>query len=143
MDEVDRFLEAEQNLQDIATELKRMRDAGGLLENSQERANSVISSTETLVEEVRRFAFICKDIAAVGLSERLNDLNTEVERLARLAEESRRDTRGAIAELKTSVDKYGEDISNLETAIWRIGNKIEDQSQMSQGTDSARNEESP
>ena len=143
MDEVDRILEAEQNLQDIATELKRMRDNARLVENSQGRADSVISSTETLVEEVRRFALICKDIAAVGLSETLNDVNTEVERLARLAEESRRDTREVIAELKSSVEKNGEDISNLETAVWRIGNRIKDQSQIPQGADSARNRESP
>ena len=61
MDEVDRILEAEQNLQDIATELKRMRDTARLVENSQGRADSVISSTETLVEEVRRFAAILQE----------------------------------------------------------------------------------
>ena len=117
MDDVDRILEAEQSLQDIATELKRMRDAARLLESSHERANSVIDSAEVLVEEVRRFAAICKDIAAVDLSARIDSLGSE------------------IAELKSDVKQSCDDISNLETAVWKIENRVIDHMRMSHKTD--------
>ena len=109
----DKILEAEQSLQDIAGELKRMRDAASLLEASQEKADYVIGSAERLVEKVEQFAAICRSITPAETIARLDSLQTEVEQLANLVKASKNDTRGAITDVELRVINLDNQVQSL------------------------------
>lgn len=78
MPDTDRILEAEQSIQSIASELKRMRDAANLLESSQAKTDAVLSSAQKVVQATERFSNECgiivTKLAATDLNQRLDDL---------------------------------------------------------------------
>ena len=110
---VNRILDAEQSLQDIATELKRMRDAARLLEASHEKADSVIGSAERLVEEVEQFAAICRSITPAETITRLEGLHADVAQLAILIKASKNDTRSAVTDVELRVIEIENRVQSL------------------------------
>ena len=109
----DRILEAEQSLQDIARELKRMRDAARLLEASQKKADSVIGSAERLVEKVEQFAAICRSITPAETIARLDSLHADVAQLASLVRASKNDVRGTVTDVELRVIEIENRVQSL------------------------------
>ena len=109
----DRILEAERSLQDIAKELKRMRDAALLLEASQVKSDVVIASAIQLVEKVKQFAAICRNISPADTIARIDGLHTGIEQLAILLKASKSDTRGAIVDVELRVINIENQVQSL------------------------------
>ena len=109
----DRILEAERSLQDIAIELKRMRDAALLLETSQKKGDVVIASAIRLVEKVEQFAAICRNISPADTIARFDGLHTDVEQLANLIRASKNVTRGAIVDVESRVVNLQNQVESL------------------------------
>ncbi len=86
MPDTDRILEAEQSIQSIASELKRMRNAANLLQGAQTQAKAVIASAQRVVEATDRFSSQCGAVVAkldsTDLSEQFNKLIEEISQLA-------------------------------------------------------------
>ena len=60
MPDPDKILEAEESIQNIASELKRMRKATQLLQETQEKADAVIDSAQRLTEEMNELSTAIK-----------------------------------------------------------------------------------
>ena len=78
MPDVDQILEAEQSIQQIASELSRMRDAATLLQESLTNSESVITASKELIETTERFSRDCGGVvnmlAETDLSQKLESL---------------------------------------------------------------------
>ena len=82
MPEIDKVLEAEQAIQDIASELKRMRDAADLLENAQQSTAAIVESAGRVVEATQKFSAsagsILQRLSEIDLTSHLDSLHEEV-----------------------------------------------------------------
>ena len=79
MPEPDKILEAEQSIQNIASELKRMRDATQLIRNAQKKADAVADNAQGLIEAVQGLIKATESFSSnitVDLGQKLNDLKT-------------------------------------------------------------------
>lgn len=118
MPDTDRILEAEQSIQNIAAELKRMRDAANLLQDAQAKTDAVIVAAQRVVQTTERFSGECGAIvaklASTDLSQKLDSLQKlhgEVadaksdlaEKLRAILEEVRKDIQTASAAMGTAV----------------------------------------
>jgi len=117
MPDTDRILEAEQSIQGIATELKRMRDAANLLEGSQAKTDAVLTSAERVVQAIERFSSQCGVIvtrlSSTDLNQRLDDLQTEIEQIATLIKEGTKGTIGAIANLESELRDLDDQLQSI------------------------------
>ena len=90
MSDTDRILEAEQIIQGIASELKRMRDAANILQGSQEQVEAVLKSATRVIEATEKFSNECgvivAKLAATDLNQRLDGLQTLHGELAAVAD---------------------------------------------------------
>lgn len=81
MADVDKVLEAEQAIQDMAVELKRMKNAADLLTGSQEKVDAIIKAGDAVVEKAGAFAVdsaeIIKRLKAIDLEKRLDELREQ------------------------------------------------------------------
>jgi len=55
MPDIDKVLEAEQAIQDIVEELKKMKSAADLLSSAKEKTNAVVEASEAIVEKIQTF----------------------------------------------------------------------------------------
>lgn len=76
MPDVDKILEAEQTIQNIADELARMRDVNRLLRDTNKNSETVINSAEHLTHEVQEFSQRSTELLA-----RLDQAATDLARL--------------------------------------------------------------
>ncbi len=80
MPDTDKILEAEQSILNLASELKRIRDAADLLENTQSKSDSIISAAQSVVQTTEQFSANCGAIvtklASTDLSQKLESLHT-------------------------------------------------------------------
>lgn len=122
MPDTDRILEAEQSIQSIASELKRMRDAANLLESSQAKTDAVLSSAQKVVQATERFSNECgiivTKLAATDLNQRLDDLQTlhsELESASGVLAEA---LRSAVGELQGGIQAATGSISEAMKAAY-------------------------
>ena len=104
MPDTDRILEAEQTIQNIASELKRMRDAANLLETSQTQLDAVLASAQKVVQTTEKFSSECGVIvtrlAARDLNQRLDGLQTLHSELATAASSLKKIMQTTVSELQ-------------------------------------------
>jgi hypothetical protein len=78
MPDADKILQAEQSIQNIASELARMRDAANLLQGAENKAEAVIAAALRVVHATDRFSEECGMIvtrlAAADLNQKLDAL---------------------------------------------------------------------
>ena len=78
MPDADKILEVEQSIQNIAAELKRMRDAADLLQGAQAKSDAVIATAQQIVLTTERFSSQCgavvAKLASTDLSQKLDSL---------------------------------------------------------------------
>lgn len=94
MADIDKILEAERNIQDIANELKRMRDAATILDNSKAEVQEIVKSTREMmnsalnvVETTKEFSGKCGAIISALSSTDLSQIRSNLEKLeSRLSE---------------------------------------------------------
>jgi uncharacterized phage infection (PIP) family protein YhgE len=92
--DIDKILEAERNIQDIANELKRMRDAATILDNSKAEVQEIVKSTREMmnsalnvVETTKEFSGKCGAIISALSSTDLSQIRSNLEKLeSRLSE---------------------------------------------------------
>ena len=86
MPDTDKLLEAEQSIQSIASELKRMRDAANLLEGAQEKTSAILNSAERIVRVTEEFSLACGDIvkrlSATDLNRRLDAVRNDLKQMS-------------------------------------------------------------
>ena len=101
MPDKDKILEAEQSIQNIAAELKRMRDAANLLEKSQETTDTVLRAAEKVIKNTGVFSDSCGQIiralSSLDLNQRLDSVLRRIDDVSGLVDEHAKKTDGAIA----------------------------------------------
>ena len=131
----DKILEAEQTIQNIAAELKRMRDAASLLQGVQERSDAVLTSAERLTHEVDNFSRRCGDLVTklekIDFNQHFSALRSDIERIANLTTNGNKEISETITNLSqfleslhtkttqivSSVKEYGENTANAIAGI--------------------------
>jgi DNA repair ATPase RecN len=101
MSDADKILEAEQSIQGIATELKRMRDAANLLQDSQEKTETILNAANRVIKVTEEFSVACGDIvrklSATDLNQRLDTVQGGMNQISGLVNEQAKKTIDAIA----------------------------------------------
>lgn len=81
MPDADKILEVEQSIQNIAAELRRMRDAANLLQGAQEMTDSMLRAAEKVIKNTDEFTVSCgeiiKKLSAADLNQRLDSIWNE------------------------------------------------------------------
>lgn len=76
--DIDRLLEAERTVHELAQELQRMRSAADLLDGSQQKVDAVLRSADAIVESAGRFTDdsvkILQRLQAIDLESRLGEI---------------------------------------------------------------------
>lgn len=107
MPDTDRILEAEQSIQSIASELKRMRDAANLLESSQAQVDVVLASAQRVIQATEQFSSNCgiivTKLAATDLNQSLGNIRTDIGLIATLVEERTKGTNAVIANFESQL----------------------------------------
>lgn len=102
MEEIDKVLEAEKAIKDIAEELKRMKSAADLMDNAQEKIDAVISASQEIINKTDAFVKAGTQIVErIGDYDIQNDLNQIITR----SEEIRADTQAALESLNALLEK--------------------------------------
>jgi len=111
MNQTNKILEAEQNLQQMVQELERMRNAVSLLANSEKQVSAVISSTQTLTKQVEQFSANCGIVI-----NRLNssDLLTKLQNLESVQVRSSEATQASFSSLNDRISQLEELIKNSQ-----------------------------
>jgi len=111
-EETDKILEAEASIQNIATELTRLRNAATLLENAQNQNESVLNTAETIVNEIQSlistFKEVVSNLSSLNINQRLSDLEKQVQKLGDNAQRHAEETSKMIAKTDTSLDHLKE-----------------------------------
>jgi hypothetical protein len=101
MPEPDKILEAEESIQNIAAELKKMRNAAHLLQDSQEKTDAILSAADSVITVTKEFSNatgeIIKRLSATDLAQRLDTVHGEIKQIAGLINEQAKKTSDAIA----------------------------------------------
>ncbi len=120
MPDIDKILEAEQSIQSISSELKRMRDGADLLQSSQAQLDSVITSAQRVIQVTEKFSGECgvivTKLAATDLNQRLDELqmlHSEIETAAGLLKDT---IRSAIDELQNNIHAASSSLSDAVKA---------------------------
>ncbi len=107
MPDTDRILEAEQSIQSIASELKRMRDAANILQGSQEQVDAVLNSARRVIEVTEKFSNECgvilTKLAATDINKILDGLQTLHGELEAVAGSIKNELRFAVGELQNGI----------------------------------------
>jgi prefoldin subunit 5 len=107
MPDTDKILEAEQSIQNIAAELKRMRDAATLLQESQETKDALLRAAEKVIKDTGEFAISCGDIirklSATDLNQRLDSILGRMDGISGLVDEHAKTTNAAIAATESRI----------------------------------------
>ncbi len=124
MPEPDKILEAEQSIQNIAAELKKMRNAAGLLQDAQEKTDAILDASERIIAATKEFSHACGDIirrlSATDLTQRLDAVHREIDRIAGFVNEQAKKTSDAIAVNQSKLE-------GLEVALQSVAKESEKQ----------------
>jgi len=121
MTDVDRLLEAEQSILDMAAELSRMRDAANLLSASQAQVEQVLKSAQSVITTTKNFADQCgaiiSKLSSTDLSQivdTLNKLQTDLNGLSKLFQKNSESAMNEAKEQGSEVIRRSEEL--LQTA---------------------------
>lgn len=85
MSDIDKVMEAEKNIQDLAVELKRLRDGAQLLERTEQEVRSVLNASEAVVMSTDKLTKGCGQIidklGSVDLLNKLEELKNKNEQV--------------------------------------------------------------
>ncbi len=108
-DEIDKILEAEASIQKIAAELARLKNAATLLENTQKQNEIVLTSAETVVNEVQNliatFKEVVSNLSSLNINQRLSELESQVKQLGDFTQKHAEDTSKVIMKTEKNVDE--------------------------------------
>ncbi len=117
--DIDKIVEAEESIQKIAGELKRLKNAATLLENSQEQNASVLTSAESVFIEIQRlvetFKGVVSNLSSLNINQRLLDIETRVKQIEEFNQKHSERTSNAF-------DKIGSEIDQLQTSTQEFAN---------------------
>lgn len=121
MTDVDRLLEAEQSILDMASELSRMRDAANLLSASQAQVEQVLKSAQSVITTTKNFADQCgaiiSKLSSTDLSQivdALNKLQTDLNGLSKLFQKNSESAMNEARQQGSEVIRRSEEL--LQTA---------------------------
>jgi len=101
MRDTDKILKAEENIQNIAAELTRMRDAANLLQVAQEKTDAILDAAEKVIKDAGVFSVACGEIisklSATDLNQRLDNVHGVMIQIAGLVSEQEKKASDAIA----------------------------------------------
>lgn len=107
MPDTDKIIEAEQSIQNIAVELRRMRDAATLLQESQETKDALLRAAEKVIKDTGEFAISCGDIirklSSTDLNQRLDSILGRIDGIPGLVDEHEKKTNAAIASTESRI----------------------------------------
>jgi len=119
MPDADKILEAEQSIQNIAAELRRMRDAANLLQGAQETTDSVLRVAEKVIKNTDEFTVSCGEIirklSAADLNQRIDSILGQIDHVFGLVDEHAKKTSVAIANTESKIaalDKTLQEVAN-------------------------------
>lgn len=121
MPDTDRILEAEQSIQNIAGELKRMRDAANILQGSQEQVEAVLRSAKRVIEVTEKFSNECgiivTKLAATDLNQILGGLQALHGEIAEVADSIKKELRSAFGRVQEGIKAATDQLNTaLKTA---------------------------
>lgn len=130
MPDTDRILEAEQSIQGIASELKRMRDVANILQGSQEQVDAILKSAKKVIEVTEKFSNECgvivTKLAATDLNQRLDGLQTLHGELTAVADSIKKELWSAVDGLQDGIQAANGQFSTvLKTADERARSDFE------------------
>jgi hypothetical protein len=107
MPDADKILEAEQSIQNIAAELKRMHDAANLLQGAQETTDTVLRAAEKVIKDTGKFSVSCGEIirklSATDLNQRLDSFIGRIDHISGIVDEHAKKTSVAIANTESRI----------------------------------------
>lgn len=140
MAEIDKVLEAEQAIQDIASELEKMKEAAALLETAQDKTNRVIEASDAIITRVgdfvRKGSEIVNRIGDYDIQEDMQKLQEELSNVNKVVNDKLMFLKDMLVENQTNIlqatDKTRSDIGEFRTVIikkstllnWIIGVNI-------------------
>ena len=123
MPDTDKTLEAEQLILQVADELKRMKDAANLLDSAQEKVDSVLSSSEKIVQDIEKFSSACGSIltklSETDLTRHLDELQAKNKEIAAMVSKGGEDTTHAIATLESRIGDTQDRLLTMEADLTR------------------------
>lgn len=118
MPDTDKILEAEQTIQSIASELKRMKDAAKLLHSGQEKLDAVLVSAGQVIEVTERFSRECGEIisklSAMDMSRHFEETQAEVKKISEVVSESAKSTTDRMTAFETDIKRIEEKIQAMD-----------------------------
>lgn len=118
MSDTDKILEAEQTIQSIASELKRMKDAAKLLHSGQEKLDAVLVSAGKVIEVTERFSRECGEIvdklSATDIDRHFEEIKAEVQKNAKMASESAKNTTDRIIAFEADIKRIEGKIQSMD-----------------------------
>ena len=116
--DTDKILEAEQTIQSIASELKRMKDAAKLLHSGQEKLDAVLVSAGKVIEVTERFSRECGEIvdklSATDIDRHFEEIKAEVQKNAKMASESAKNTTDRIIAFEADIKRIEGKIQSMD-----------------------------
>lgn len=135
MADVDKVLEAEQAIQDMAVELKRMKSAADLLSGSQEKVDAVIKAGDAVVKKAGAFAVdsaeIIKRLKAIDLEKRLNELREQGTTVMKALEDLRSEVHREMDEANTKLVSIREEQDAMATQLAKAVQSAHDEASKS------------
>ena len=109
MAEIDKIIEAEKTISTISKELSKMKSAVELLESTKVKADSVIKTGESVVNNINTFVE-----QGTSIIEKIGDydIKTEVEKLSTQMKDLKKEVKGQTKALSDSIDKMDKQFEN-------------------------------
>ncbi|HLA13024.1 MAG TPA: hypothetical protein VJ023_20750 [Pyrinomonadaceae bacterium] len=107
MPDTDKILEAEQSIQSLASELKRMRDAANLLQGSQSQLDAVLTSAQKVMQATEKFSGECGVIVT-----KLAATFADFEQIAELLDKHINASNTAIAKVESHLDNLANQLQS-------------------------------
>ena len=123
MPDTDKILEAEQSIQNIAAELRRMRDAANLLQGAQETTDSVLRAAEKVIKNTDEFTVSCGEIirklSAADLNKRLDNILGRIDHIFGLVDELAEKTSLAITKAESRIAALENTLQEAAKRAWK------------------------
>ena len=114
MPDADKILEAEQSIQNIAAELKKMRNAASLLQSAAEKTDAILNTADSAITVTKEFSHACEDIIRrlsatdlnwtfAHLNQRLDTISAGMNQIAGLINQQEKRTSDAIATIESKL----------------------------------------
>jgi hypothetical protein len=121
MVDTDKILEAEQSIQNIALELKRMRDAAMLLQEAYERTDTILNAADQVVKVTGEFSLACgeiiKKLSGTDLTKRFDAVQGGMRQIAAFVNDRAKRTANAMTALEVTLTKAMQEEARVATLI--------------------------